>query len=48
MRKFGGYKSYHHNLDIKPVPEQVNFINEPWIADITLHTPHKESSTKDL
>lgn len=27
--------SYHHKIDPKPVPEQVSYINEPWIADET-------------
>ncbi len=27
--------SYHHRIDPKPVPEQVSYINEPWIADGT-------------
>lgn len=25
--------STHHMLDIKPVPEQVLYINEPWLVD---------------
>ncbi len=27
--------SYHHRIDPKPVPEQVSYINEPWIVDST-------------
>ena len=27
--------SYHHRIDPKPVPEQVSYINEPWIVDGT-------------
>ena len=27
--------TYHHRIDPKPVPEQVSYINEPWIVDET-------------
>lgn len=27
--------TYHHRIDPKPVPEQVSYINEPWIVDDT-------------
>lgn len=42
MRKFGGYKPYHHELDIKPIPESVIYINETWIADTMLHAPRND------
>ena len=38
MRKFGGYKPYHHRIDVKPVPEGVNYINETWIVDATAYS----------
>jgi hypothetical protein len=27
--------TYHHRIDPKPVPEQVSYINEPWLVDET-------------
>ena len=48
MRKYGGYKPYHHELDIKPVPDDVNFINEPWIVDNTVYPPLKAFKAEDL
>ena len=34
--------SYHHRLDIRPVPEEVIYINEPWIIDDTISEPVEE------
>ena len=32
----------HHDLDIKPVPERVLYINEPWIMDMTAEYKRRE------
>lgn len=48
MRKFGSYKPYHHELDIKPVQESVTYINETWIADAMIHAPHDDHNPDDL
>ncbi len=28
--------SYHHQIDVIPVPEKVIFVNEPWLIDDTI------------